>query len=216
MFDFDIERILLTLPGILLALSFHEFAHALASDRLGDPTPRAQGRLTLNPLPHIDFIGFMLLIFAGFGWARPVSVDSRYYKNPRRDKVIVSAAGPAMNLFLAAVFAVFLKILVIYGEKTSMSVTLFGTVASMFLYTININLVLFLFNLLPIPPLDGFHILAEIIPPRRYKIIYILQQYSTIILIIIVITPIVSFIIRPPIRFIFSALMRLLNMPMFI
>lgn len=215
MFNIDIERILLTLPGILVALSFHEFAHGMTSYLLGDPTPKKQGRLTINPLPHIDFIGFILLMFAGFGWAKPVMVNSTYYKKPRRDEILVSAAGPAMNLVLSSIFAALLKLLLIVGENTAMSLKLFSIIANIFIYTIHINIVLCLFNLLPIPPLDGFHILANIIPPRRYKVLFLLQKYSTIILLIMIITPVISYIISPPVRFIYNALMNLFDMPMF-
>ena len=215
MFDIDIERILLTLPGILVALSFHEFAHGMTSYLLGDPTPKNQGRLTVNPLPHIDFLGFILLMFAGFGWAKPVMVNPRYYKNPKRDEILVSAAGPVMNLVMSSVFAALLKLLLIAGENTAVNLELVSITANIFIYAIHINIVLCIFNLLPIPPLDGFHILANIIPPRRYKVLYFLQKYSTIILLIMIITPVISYIISPPVRLIYNTLMKLFGMPMF-
>jgi len=215
MFDIDIERILLTLPGILVALSFHEFAHGMTSYLLGDPTPKNQGRLTVNPLPHIDFLGFILLMFAGFGWAKPVMVNPRYYKNPKRDEILVSAAGPVMNLVMSSVFAALLKLLLIAGENTAVNLELVSITANIFIYAIHINIVLCIFNLLPIPPLDGFHILANIIPPRRYKVLYFLQKYSTIILLVMIITPVISYIISPPVRLIYNTLMKLFGMPMF-
>ena len=94
---------LLMLPGIIMALSFHEFAHAWVSDKLGDPTPRRQGRVTLNPLAHIDWIGFLTLVLVGFGWGKPVQIDPSYYKNRRRDEFFVAIAGVTMNLILAVI-----------------------------------------------------------------------------------------------------------------
>ena len=104
---------LLTLPGIILGLSFHEFAHAWMSNKLGDPTPKRQGRLTINPLAHIDWIGFLCLLLVGFGWGKPVEIDPRYYKHRRRDEFLVAIAGVTMNLILAIVFSIPARALVI-------------------------------------------------------------------------------------------------------
>lgn len=211
MFNFNIIEILLTIPGIIIGLAFHEFAHALAADRLGDPTPRSQGRLTLSPLPHIDPIGFLLLIFARFGWAKPVQINTRYFKKPRRDEILVSLAGPFMNLFLAVVFTGLIKLFHTMGFFEMFSSSIASNLIFMLMYTVLINIVLFLFNLIPLPPLDGFHILANIIHPRNYKLIYALQQYSTIILLLIIVTNITSYIISPPANFIFLMLRRLFS-----
>ena len=154
-------------------------------------------------------------MFAGFGWAKPVMVNPRYYKNPKRDEILVSAAGPVMNLVMSSVFAALLKLLLIAGENTAVNLELVSITANIFIYAIHINIVLCIFNLLPIPPLDGFHILANIIPPRRYKVLYFLQKYSTIILLVMIITPVISYIISPPVRLIYNTLMKLFGMPMF-
>ena len=103
---YDILTKVLMLPGIVIGLSFHEFAHAWMSDKLGDPTPRRQGRLTLNPIAHIDWIGFLMLLIAGFGWGQPVQIDPSYYKNRRRDEFLVGIAGVTMNLILAVIFSI--------------------------------------------------------------------------------------------------------------
>lgn len=199
MFDFfNPMRILLTLPGIIIGLAFHEFAHAYMSDRLGDPTPRHQGRLTLSPLPHIDPIGLLMIIFLGFGWAKPVQVDPRYYRHPRRDEILVSIAGPAMNLLIATFFGIILKISISLGILEGLSGKMFTNVYLLFLYTIQINIVLFVFNLLPLPPLDGSHILANILPPKYLEFMYKLEQYSTIILVILIATNITRYIVGIP------------------
>lgn len=207
MFDLSIETILYRIPAALIALSFHEFGHAMASDRFGDPTPRNQGRLTLSPLAHIDVIGFLFIILAGFGWAKPVQINPRYYKKPRRDDIIVSIAGPLMNLLLAFIFAFLIKALVIMSQNVEFSQAAVSIAINLFNYTIQLNVILMLFNLLPLPPLDGFHILANIVPARSYKFIYMLEQYSTIILILIIVTPAISYILLPPFRLIYRIIM---------
>lgn len=204
MLESKIMELLLTLPGIIIGLSFHEFAHALAADKLGDPTPRNQGRLTLSPLPHIDPIGLLMLVLLRFGWAKPVMIDHRYFKNPKRDDLIVSVAGPLMNLLTAFVFTLILKVLV------SMNIITYNDMGFyLFIYTILININLFLFNLLPIPPLDGFHILSDLLPLKHSGIIYKLEQYSFIILIIILVTPVVTYVLTIPSNFIFTSLMKI-------
>lgn len=209
MFNFDIYGILLTLPGLIIGLSFHEFAHALAADKIGDPTPRNAGRLTLSPLAHIDPIGFLFLIFFRFGWAKPVPVNPRFYKNPKRDDILVSVAGPAMNLLLAFIFAILLKLLFVsgidLGENTGISAQ------RLLLETIYINILLFVLNLLPLPLFDGYHILSNIMPIWKYRIFNYLEQYSTIIFILLAVTGALSFIISPIISLIFNGIIRSLG-----
>jgi Zn-dependent protease len=211
--NFDLTGILLSLPGVLIGLAFHEFAHALASDRLGDPTPRNQGRLTLSPVPHIDPIGLIFLIFFHFGWAKPVQTNPRYYKNPRRDDLIVSAAGPAMNLLLAFIFAGFLKIYLLFNLQSIFSETLTVYIMQIFLGVVSINILLFVFNLIPIPPLDGFHILRDFISIKNYRLIYNLERYSTIILLIFIISPLSSYILNFLINPISSFIINIFQLP---
>jgi Zn-dependent protease len=209
MFNRSIETILLTIPAIIIGFSFHEFAHAFTSYKLGDPTPGNQGRLTLSPLAHIDIIGFILILVAGFGWAKPVQINPRYYKNPRRDEMIVSLAGPAMNLVIAFVFVVIYRLTINFFS--SGNVVLYNLL-NVIQYVTWINIILFFFNLIPLPPLDGFHILRELMPRRQYRLIWFLEQYSSIILIIIIITPVVSWIILPPSTFINDLFFKILGM----
>ncbi|MCX8130197.1 MAG: site-2 protease family protein [Clostridia bacterium] len=206
MFDFDIQRMLLTIPGILIGLSFHEFAHAFASDRLGDPTPRSQGRLTLSPRAHIDILGFLFILFARFGWAKPVQVNPRYYKNPGRDEIIVSLAGPAMNFVVAVFFTILMKISLVFDLYSLMGETAFSILLTLFGYTIWINIMLLVFNLIPIPPLDGYHVIANFVPYRYRDALFKIEQYSMFILIIFVLSPLSRIVIGKPVEFIYNFL----------
>ena len=156
----DWQRILYFIPGILIGLTVHEFAHAFASYKLGDTTARDQGRLTLNPIKHIDIIGFLFIIFAGFGWAKPVQFNPENLSNLRRDKAVIAAAGPLSNLALGILLCLAVRPLHI----SFLSDEFFNPgIAVRHLYVVlylaaSINFGLFIFNLLPIPPLDGSHI----------------------------------------------------------
>lgn len=157
---FDFQQILLFLPGILFGFTIHEFAHAYVAYWLGDDTAARQGRLTLNPLAHLDPMGTLLFVFAGFGWARPVPVDSRFFRNPRRDDILVTAAGPVSNLVVAIVLGLIFRFMP--GDFGADS--MLATVKLLMVYAIQINLVLFFFNLLPIFPLDGARIVQRLLP----------------------------------------------------
>lgn len=163
----DVLGILYTLPGVLIALTFHEFAHAFAADKLGDDTPRRQGRLTLNPLSHLDPVGSIMLVFAGIGWGKPVEVNPRNFnRDISMDKAnaIVSFAGPLMNFILAVIFSIiyvlifkFSNIGFLYSQAGSILTTIVSS-------TILINVGLGVFNLIPLPPLDGSKILINFLP----------------------------------------------------
>lgn len=158
----NLSSIFLLLPGILAALTIHEFAHGWSAWRLGDPTAKQEGRLTLNPLSHLDPIGTIMLFIFHFGWAKPVPVDPYYFKNPRRDMVIVSAAGPAANMILALLLSLTMRTLLNMGI-----ITPFGSeVYLMLAMAIFINLILAFFNLIPIPPLDGSKVVGGLLPLR--------------------------------------------------
>ena len=163
------QNILYSLPAIIIGLTVHEYCHTLAASKLGDHTAREQGRLSFNPLHHIDLIGFIFIIVAGFGWAKPVQFNPENLRRPRRDKAIIAAAGPLSNLALALIFIVFIKAwlaLLAYNaptEKANLVFSIFYSEAfrvfiNIIYYGAAINLGLFIFNLLPIPPLDGSHI----------------------------------------------------------
>ena len=156
----DLQRILYYLPGVILGLTVHEFCHALCAYKLGDGTARDQGRLTLNPIKHIDIIGFLFILFAGFGWAKPVEFNPENLRNLRRDKALIAAAGPLSNLALGILLSLLLKAMLYFLGNDTIGFSVF--VEHLFyilLYAASINFGLFVFNLLPIPPLDGSHII---------------------------------------------------------
>ena len=196
--DMILSKILM-LPGIIMGLSFHEFAHAWVSDRLGDPTPRRQGRVTLNPLAHIDWIGFLALLLVGFGWGKPVQIDPSYYKHRRRDEFLVAIAGVTMNLILAVVLSIPAKMMI----KTMNSGTsdLVYNIYLIIFYAITINLVLMVFNLIPCPPLDGWGIVTQIFRLDRYSWWYKVYQYGTWILLALIVTNVTDRILTPMVSF---------------
>lgn len=173
-----------TLPyrivAILIAVTFHEYAHAWMADRLGDPTPRLRGRLSLNPIVHLDLLGSLLLLVAGFGWAKPVQVNPRYFTNWRRGMMIVAVAGPLANITLA--FLIGLPFQLALVDRSM----LVGQVA---LTAIYFNAVLAVFNLLPVPPLDGSRILSGLLPPAQALAYDRLAQYGPLLLLVLILLP---------------------------
>lgn len=176
--------ILYTLPAIIIGLSFHEFAHAWVSNRLGDQTPRAQGRLTISPLAHVDPWGMLMLLVFGFGFAKPVMINPNAYKNRRWGTVLVSLAGVTMNLLLAILFTIVMRLLVkfqvidIYNDNAILNIIE---------HIIYINIGLMVFNLLPIPPLDGYQAVKQIIlHGKTINWLWWLEKYGMIVLIALV------------------------------
>ena len=165
------EVLALLIPVLLFALVFHEFSHGWVANKLGDPTAKHQGRLTLNPLVHLDPFGSMMILFVGFGWAKPVPVDSRYLANPRTDMMKIAFAGPASNLLLAFIGGMLIRITGYMGPLTSMLI----------IFT-QINISLAVFNMIPIPPLDGSQIFSGIMLQRNPQLVMKLQMYGPQIL----------------------------------
>ena len=207
-FNFNIDTLIYRLPAIVLALTVHEYAHGRVAYAFGDPTAKAAGRLTLNPLAHLDVIGTLALIFLGFGWAKPVPVNPYYFQGNRGRKMMwVSWAGPLSNLVQALVVAVLLMISMITLVFMSAGGSALGMWFINFLdYLILINIVLAVFNLLPVPPLDGSKILAGLLPERHMNIIFSLERYGFIILIIGMYLGIFSAIIFPIVNAIYGAI----------
>ena len=175
-------EILYRVPGILVAISFHECAHAYAAYKCGDPTARNLGRMTLNPFAHFDPIGLVTLLLVRFGWAKPVPINTRNFKNPRKDELIVSLAGVAANLIIA-----FITLGVMYALQicTTIESTILDNILSSMFF---INLAFFVFNLLPIPPLDGYHVLQCILgrftrTASGFRFFYFFERYGFVILI---------------------------------
>ena len=195
---------LLILPGIIIGLSFHEAAHAFASYKLGDPTPKFQGRLTLNPLKHFDPAGFIALLFIGFGWGVPVQIDPDHYKNRRAGELIVSLAGVTANFLIAAVFAFLVKGM---AASSFASGGLGSIIYQMLIYIVYINLVLMIFNLIPIPPLDGFGVITQLFNLDRYGWWYTVYNYGYYILLIAIILNIPALFITPGVSFFLKLLL---------
>jgi Zn-dependent protease len=197
---------LLTIPGILVGFTFHEYAHAIVADKLGDKTPRFQGRLTLNPFAHIDVLGFIAILLVHFGWAKPVEINPKAFKNYYRDDLKVSIAGPIANLMVAIVLTVLLqvfeKIVTIANPNWSVVMAL---IWNMLLQAIYINCMLFFFNLVPLPGLDGFHILRDIFPKFFERIYTFVYRYQMFILIIFILT-LSNILVAIPAGFLFKSL----------
>lgn len=198
----SITELLILAPPILLALTFHEFAHAWTANKLGDPTARNDGRLTLNPLAHLDPIGTLMLFIVRFGWAKPVPVDPRYLRHPRRDMMWIALAGPMSNIILALVCGLLLRQVVLVP-----SAGMIKTFIQMLFGSVQINLILAFFNLIPLPPLDGSRILTGLLPPRQAYHYSQLEQYGPGVLVMIIVLDsvfrlhLIGSLISPPVRF---------------
>ena len=181
--------LMLSLPGLLWAMTVHEFAHALVSSKLGDPLPKASGRLTLNPFRHIDPIGLLMLLVLRFGWAKPVMIDPRFYKHKKLDTALTSLAGPAAN-FITAFILILAELLlnVLYGRLysglSSFWITAFSVVYTMLDITVVLSVGLGLFNLIPIAPLDGSKILYAFLPLKAYEKAIRAERIGYIVLIL--------------------------------
>jgi Zn-dependent protease len=178
----DLNTLLLAVPAILIALTFHEYAHAYVAFRLGDPTAKHMGRLTLNPLAHLDPMGTIMIFLIHFGWAKPVPVDPRYLGNPKRDLMWISAAGPLMNMALALVSGILLRVFMAIGFANTYAGSPASIIFQMLYFSLYINLALAFFNLLPIPPLDGSKILAGLLPNRYAHTLYMIETKGPMIL----------------------------------
>ncbi len=184
----NILSLILSIPGLLIALTFHEFAHGYAAYRMGDNTARYSGRLSLNPLDHLDIWGTLCLLFFHFGWAKPVPINPANFRDQKKGIIIVSLAGPFANFLLAFVCAVVCKILVRFTAASEIAVFFY----QIFLYAEVMNVGLMVFNLIPIPPLDGSKVLMEFLPPRARYEMYRIERYSGIVLLILVWTRVLT------------------------
>lgn len=211
---FNIVDLLLTLPGVLVAITFHEFAHAYAADKLGDDTPRMQGRLNLNPLKHLDPFGFFMLVFAHIGWGKPVQINPRNFDRKfsmHVGEAIVAFAGPLMNFVLAIVFTIIYCAIIKFGGITFMMTTVGDVIITMLSYTIMVNIGLGVFNLIPLPPLDGSKILKSFLPYNARNWMESHEIIFYVVFLAIWITDLASIIITPIINAIASGLLNVIG-----
>ena len=190
MFDFNPLDLIAGIPGLIIAMVIHEYAHARTAVALGDFTPKMMGRLTLNPVAHIDPIGLIMLLLVRFGWAKPVMINPNNFKNPRRDDILVSLAGPLSNLVMAFLALVVLLITYQMGAVTPGSKLVLQ-------HIIEYNIGFAIFNLIPLPPLDGSHVLVQLLPRDLAWKFRSLERYSLLILIVLLMTPALSYIFIP-------------------
>ena len=188
----SLDVLLAAVIALLVGLTFHEFSHALVADELGDHRPRAMGRLTLNPIPHIDPIGAVMLLIAGFGWAKPVMVNPYALRNGMRSMWLVAAAGPVANLLVAIGFAAVYRVLDLAGLEDGFLVNLVRNV-------VLLNVLLALFNSIPIPPLDGYNAVLSFLPPRTAMTVQRYAPYGILVLLLLIILP------NSPLNLLFSA-----------
>ena len=197
--------LVLKIPALLVAVTVHEVAHAVVADRLGDPTPRAMGRITLNPLPHIDPLGAIAFVLAGFGWAKPVRVNAANLRHPKRDMAWVAVAGPVSN-FLVAFLGLVLFVLArrsgVVGESAGQAL----------LWIFQFNLALGIFNLIPLPPLDGGHFLPYFLPPGAGSLLHSLEQFGPMILLLLVVSGATQYIVGPVFEILTTAYVALVRL----
>lgn len=189
--------LLFKIPALLLAVTVHELAHGLVADRLGDPTARLQGRLTLNPIPHIDPLGALAFVIAGFGWAKPVPVNAYNLRHPIRDMALIAAAGPVSNFALAFVGMLAFRLV----QPTTILPAVMDPLLAVLSYVFLYNLGLGVFNLIPLPPLDGGHFLPYFLPRASWAALHKLEQYGPIILIVAVMSGATRYVVGPALRF---------------
>ena len=180
-FETDLAQLLASLVAIVIGLTFHEFSHAFVADRLGDHRPRALGRVSLNPLRHLDPIGSLMLLIARFGWAKPVPVNPYALRPVRIGMTYVAAAGPIANLMVATAFAVVARAFDLLGIQ--------GFALEVLQWIVYINVLLAVFNLIPIPPLDGYNVLLPFLPPRTAMTVQRYAPYGVIVLLLLILLP---------------------------
>lgn len=190
-----IQQIVIYAPVILLALTFHEFCHGYVAWRLGDPTARDQGRLTMNPLKHLDPLGILAFVIVKIGWAKPVPINPGYFRNPLRDMMLVGLAGPASNLLLALLSGAAVKLLV--AGTSLLPDFLLKPVTVMAVESVWINLVLAIFNLIPIPPLDGSRVLSWFLPARGAMLLRKMEPFGFLIILLLFYLGVISKILLP-------------------
>lgn len=194
----DLVSMIYMIPILLLSVAVHECSHAYSAYKLGDRSQKIQGRMTLDPLAHIDIFGFISILLIGFGWGKPVYIDDSNFKNRNKGNMLVSLAGPLSNLILAVIFTLIFKILLMTNVLSLITNTSIITIiVKMLELSIQFNVLFAVFNMLPFPPFDGSKVLLYFLPQKGKKIVYNLEKYSFYILIILIITGAYYYIIYP-------------------
>lgn len=192
---------LISLPGLFIAIIFHEVAHGYTAYKLGDLTAKEAGRLTLNPLKHIDIVGFICMLVFRFGWAKPVPINPNYFKNRKRDTILVSLAGPLTNFLIAIISALIISIGFIKNDIVMESLVI----------TLWYNTMLGVFNLLPFPPLDGSKIVASLLPVKYEYMFYKYEKYLYLVLVILIVTNTIDKILGPLINISLKLLLKIVS-----
>lgn len=213
MLGFNLMSIIINVPITLIALTGHEFAHGWVSSKLGDPTPERDGRLTLNPLAHLDVVGTILMILTGFGWAKPVMVDPRYYKDRKKGMALTAIAGPLANLIMA--FIAMLIYAVLYYAVLKMGITagMLVMFLSQFMIALAVrNLCFMIFNIIPIPPLDGSKVMGMFLPDRTYYTMLQYERYCMLLIMVLSLSGAFNKIIGTGVSAVMSGILRLFGM----
>ncbi len=198
----SLQSVIYTLPALLLTITLHELAHGYTAYKLGDPTAKAAGRLTLNPIKHIDPMGFLCLLILRFGWAKPVPYNPNYFENRRKGTFLVAFAGPLTNIALALIALIGMVQLNFSGTTPYLFFEL------LFIYNVSFAV----FNLIPIPPLDGSKIIASILPEKLEEIFWKVEKYGYVILLLLIFTNILDYILNPAIEFMMIGMFSLVEL----
>ena len=209
--SYIVQRLIM-IPIVLIALTFHEFCHGLVSTKLGDPTPRLTGRLTLNPLAHLDPIGTLLMIFTGFGWAKPVQINPGYYKKPKWGMALTALAGPISNFVLAFAAMLVYTIIHIINLKTGVFAGAMYQISYFVLLFAQVNLCFMVFNLIPIPPLDGSRVLGLFLSTSAYFKLQRFERYSMILIIVLSFLNVFSVVIGTGVNFVLDGIINVCNL----
>lgn len=207
-----LNEIIYTIPAVFIAIILHEWAHGFVSYKLGDPTPKLEGRLSLNPLKHIDWMGALCLLLFHFGWAKPVMVDARYYKDSKMGMMLTALAGPVMNLIIAFFSLLIVLLMFKYQPEFVLYTSIGDYLSQVLIYTAIMSIGLGVFNMIPIPPLDGSKVLFAFLPQDQYFGYMKYEQYGMILLLLLLATGVIDMILSPVTSGVYQGILNILQM----